>query len=128
MNYLTCQFKNRMGRILKEYRIKNNLSRESVMNYLKEQGFQNIRPTTLYSWENGQSMPNVYTFLQLCRLYHIDDILRVFELHYIPLGNQLLQNLSGKERELLLAYRQQPSMHPAVDRLLNLPHKTSHFH
>lgn len=128
MNYLTCQFKNRMGRILKEYRLKNNLSLESVMNYLREQGVQNVRPTTLYSWENGQSMPNVYTFLQLCRLYHIDDILRVFELHYIPLGNQLLQNLSGKERELLLAYRQQPSMHPAVDRLLNLPHKASHFH
>ena len=127
MNYLTCQFKNRMGQILKEYRIKNNLSRKSVMNYLREQGFQNVRPTTLYSWENGQSMPNVYTFLQLCRLYHIDDILRVFELHYIPLGNPLLQNLSGKERELLLAYRQQPSMHPAVDRLLNLTQKTSHF-
>lgn len=127
MNHLTYEFKHRMGKILKEYRIKNELTHEMVINYLTEHGFQSIRLTTLYSWENGQSMPNVYTFLQLCRLYHIEDILRVFELHYIPLGNELFNSLSGKERELLIAYRGQPSMHPAVDRLLNLPHKASHF-
>lgn len=127
MNHLTTQFKSRMGRILKEYRIKNGLSYEMVMHYLKEHDFQTVKLTTLYSWENGQSMPNVYTFLQLCRLYHIDDILRTFELHYIPQGNQPLQNLSCKERELLIAYRQQPVMHPAVDRLLNLPNKTGYF-
>ncbi|MBO4998697.1 MAG: helix-turn-helix transcriptional regulator [Lachnospira sp.] len=128
MNHLTYQFKQRMGKILKEYRLKNGLSHEMVMNYLSEHGFQSVRPTTLYSWENGQSMPNVYTFLQLCRLYHIEDILRTFELHYIPIGNEPFHNLSSKEKELLIAYRGQPSMHPAVDRLLNLPHKASHFH
>ena len=112
--------KKQFSRILQEYRLKNELSRQQVIDYLVQNQIQNIRPKTFYSWENGQTLPCTYTFLQLCRLYHIEDILNVFELYYIPQENNPLSNLSHHEKELLLAYRSHPEMHFAVQRLLGL--------
>lgn len=120
MNNNFNQIKKHFSRILREYRIKNQLSHQQVIDYLASNQIQKIKSKTLYSWENGQSLPNTYTFLQLCRLYHIEDILETFQFYYIPQESNPFKSLSYHEQLLLLAYRSHPEMHLAIKRLLEL--------
>ena len=59
---------------LKEARTK---SEKSVSAVSKELSNHNIKKSskTLYGYENGHSMPDIYTLLALCNIYGVEDIL-----------------------------------------------------
>ena len=113
-------FQKECGYILKEYRLKNELSVSDVISYLAKQGVQNIHESAYYNWEQGLSLPNTCTFLHLCRLYQIYDILTTFHIPLPDTCDDIFRCLTRDEYVLLLAYRLHPEMHLAVQQLLNL--------
>ena len=105
-----------ISRILKYHRKLNDLSVQDVSYYLDHLG-KPAATKTIYGWESGQTQPNADTLMHLCKLYHIDDILHTFgyaDESDVPL------HLSPKERNLVLAYREQSDMQKAVDKLLDI--------
>ena len=69
--------KKALANALKNRRNELNMSVEDVINALADNGTY-IKPATLYGYENAVATPNVQIFLQLCRIYQIDDILGYF--------------------------------------------------
>ena len=57
---------------LKELRIKNKLTQKDVYEQL------GISQSTFSSWEIGKSEPDAMTFLKLCKIYNVNDILLEF--------------------------------------------------
>lgn len=60
--------------LLKDRRSLCNLSAAEVVQKLSAKGIT-LSEKTLYGYENGVSLPNVPTFIALCDIYEIDDIL-----------------------------------------------------
>lgn len=63
--------------ILRSLRIKNDLSAEEVIERLHKKGI-NINSKTLYGYEQGVSTPRVNTFIALCDIYGVNDIMGEF--------------------------------------------------
>ncbi len=63
--------------ILRQHRKMAGLTCEQVVDKLKSRGIV-ISPKTLSGYENGVSTPNVNTFLCLCEIYGISDIMGAF--------------------------------------------------
>jgi len=68
---------NNIGETLKMSRKESGKSVKEVSAFLKSKGVK-AGENTIYSWENGNSMPTPDVLLMLCRLYGITDILTVF--------------------------------------------------
>lgn len=66
-----------IGRVLKDVRKQKSLSVEFVSQYLIKKGFK-ASLKTVYSWENGNSVPTPEIFLSLCELYNIQNVLDTF--------------------------------------------------
>lgn len=66
--------------LLRDKRNCKGLSIEQVSAKLKEIGIS-VAPKTLYGYENGASMPNVPTFIALCDIYEVTDILSSVNQH-----------------------------------------------
>ena len=60
--------------LLRDRRTRKGLSVDQVSAKLKEMGLS-VASKTLYGYENGTSMPNVPTFIALCDIYEVTDIL-----------------------------------------------------
>ena len=103
--------------MLKYYRKLNKLSVNEVSNILKEH-HNEAAPKTIYGWENGHTQPDADTLMFLCELYHIENILETFGYQKKSDSDSLI--LSEKEKELILQYRNNPEMQPAVDKLLQI--------
>lgn len=104
-----------IGERLKFYRKKNHLSVEQVCEILSE--VQPVAKKTVYGWESGHTQPDVDTVLRLCCLYHIDNILEIFE---YETSKKALFNLTNHEKDLIISYRNHPDMQKAVQRLLDI--------
>lgn len=63
--------------ILKSLRTRSNLSAEEVVEKLNRRGIE-ISVKTLYGYESGVSTPRVNTFIALCDIYQVDDIMSEF--------------------------------------------------
>lgn len=62
---------------LKQRRNELHMTPEEVINALADRGIH-LKPVTLYGYENAVSTPNAQTFLYLCAIYQIDDIIGYF--------------------------------------------------
>lgn len=104
-----------VGAMLKNKRISCGMSVKDVISSLSDCGV-NISEKTLYGWESGHRMPDADTFLLLCKIYRIEDVIDYFweESKVEPI------ELSGHETELVIAYRKQPDMQKSVDKLLGI--------
>lgn len=60
--------------ILKELRNKSGYTQDQVAAIVGKGAAQ-----TVSSWENSKSQPDVETFLKLCELYRVDNILATFK-------------------------------------------------
>lgn len=69
--------KNSIGTTLKNARKNAGMTVEDVYNFLAENNI-NSAIKTIYGWENDFSYPGINTFLLLCKLYGIKDILETF--------------------------------------------------
>ena len=63
--------------VLRNYRERRNLSPREVVEKLRLKGID-ISEKTLYGYENGVSNPKVNTFIALCDVYEINDVLGTF--------------------------------------------------
>lgn len=109
-----------IARILRENRIKCNLSHEDVQAYLERNNIQKVSIATIYAWENGNSAPSNNVFLELCKLYHISEILYAFGYDDLPSERQLIHSLSTLEQRVILAYRNNQPMQFAIRKLLGI--------
>ena len=107
--------KQHIGKVLRDYRKKNNLTVNDVALKLEEHSI-NVSPKSIYGWENGQTQPNAETLLVLCEIYNIEQILFTFG-YRTRAANYAV---SEYENRLLKQYRAQPHMHDAVHKLLDL--------
>ena len=71
---------------------------------------------TVGGWEHGRGQPDVETFLKLCDMYGVTDILREFA----GGANHNEITTTPHEQSLIHAYRSNPPMQEAVDKLLGL--------
>lgn len=106
--------------MIKYYRKFNNLSVKAVVEEFRKYQYE-ISPKTIYGWESGQTQPDAASLLFLCKLYHINDLLKTF-------GYQQDQDtsseselvLSNTEKALILNYRRQQALKPAIHKLLDI--------
>ena len=66
-----------LSTILRERRELSNLSVDDVISKLEKYNV-NISAKTLYGYESGVSVPKVNTFLYLCDIYGVSDIMGTF--------------------------------------------------
>lgn len=67
-----------IGSTLKKKRRQAKLKVENVTDFLRENGV-NVAHKTIYGWENESAFPSINTFLLLCELYEIEDVLKTFK-------------------------------------------------
>lgn len=87
-----------IGTLLKLKRKELNLSVKQVVDSLKSYNIS-ISEKTLYGWENNYRQPDVDTFLILCAIYQISNVLDYFL-------NEQTKDYSTKESILIKKYRQ----------------------
>ena len=88
-----------LGARLRELRNNKGYTQQQVADEL---GLKN--KSTLGSWEVGKSEPDAFTFLKLCRLYGVDNILGEFgEGEVRPKKKDI--HITDFERELILKFR-----------------------
>lgn len=71
---------------------------------------------TVNAWENNRGQPDAEILMKLCDIYNVTDILSEFN----PEKGENNITLSLHEIKVITAYRDDPSMQVAVDRLLNV--------
>lgn len=62
---------------LRRLRLESGLSAEEVVDMLRLRGIE-INSKTLYGYEQGVSTPRVNTFIALCDIYNVRDIMAEF--------------------------------------------------
>ena len=97
---------------LKRLRAKSGLKADEVGALLGKSG------KTVNAWENGRGQPDADTLIALSDIYGVVDILAEFKGEK---EDKIL--LSTHETDLIRAYRAQPSIQVAVDRLLGIEDK-----
>ena len=96
---------------LKELRLRSGFTSDEVGKRIGKSG------KTVNAWEHNHGQPDAETLIALCDIYEVDDILSEFretKPHAISI------NLTEHEKEVIIAYRKQPSLQIAVDRTLGV--------
>lgn len=71
--------KKQIADLLKDMRLEKDLKGPEVVRLLKQRFDIELSDKTLYGYENGVSSPNIPTFLALCDIYEIEDVLGALE-------------------------------------------------
>jgi transcriptional regulator with XRE-family HTH domain len=103
-----------IAKVLKEYRKKNNLTVKEAAALLSQRSVF-CAEKTLYGYESGHSQPDADTFLILCDIYNIDDILGAFG--YVE--RSTIQPTKFEQR-IIEYYRLHPEYQDAINKLLDL--------
>lgn len=111
--------KDQICALLKDKRHEAGLTGGEVVQKLKSYGI-NISDKSLWGYENGISSPAVPTFLALCKIYEVEDL--VSELHDKPAR----MSLNERERKLVKYFRlASPELQDAALRILEPVEKES---
>ncbi len=94
---------------LKRLRAKSGLKADEVGALLGKSG------KTVNAWENGRGQPDADALIALSDIYGVEDILSEFRGE-----NKRKISLSAHEISVIIAYRSQPSIQIAVDRILGI--------
>lgn len=86
-----------IGKVLKELRMKAGISQKQAHEYI------GVAQSTFSSWEIGKAEPPINTFLKLCDLYQVDDILSAFGYDGYKEDGSLQLNV--KEVDMVEKYR-----------------------
>lgn len=97
--------KKQIGQRLKELRANSSLSVDEVLQILKSSYSIEVRPNTLYGYENGRTSPDVDLFLALCKIYNCRDIL--YEFGYTDI-KEIFNIHSSEEKEVIEKYQKLP--------------------
>lgn len=105
-----------IAEVLKRLRLESGMTADEVGALIGKSG------KTVNGWENGRSQPDAEILLKLCDIYNVQDILSTF-LEMKSEVKPLVVNdivLTSHEHEVIIAYRKNPKMQEAVDRLLGV--------
>lgn len=91
-----------IGSVLRESRLNSRMTVEQVSKILTEQGYK-ASQKTVYSWENGNSRPDIEILMKLCDIYGIKDILGTFGYDGYKEDGSLQLNM--KEVDMVEKYR-----------------------
>lgn len=91
-----------IGSVLRESRLNSKMTVEQVSKILTEQGYK-ASQKTVYSWENGNSRPDIEILMRLCDIYGIKDILKTFGYDGYKEDGSLQLNM--KEADMVEKYR-----------------------
>lgn len=97
--------KKQIGQRLKELRANSSLSVDEVLQILKSNYSIEVRPNTLYGYENGRTSPDVDLFLALCKIYNCRDIL--YEFGYTDI-KEIFNIHNSEEKEVIEKYQKLP--------------------
>ena len=102
--------------VLKKLRCESGMTADEVGALIGKSG------KTVNGWENGRSQPDAEILLQLCDIYKVDDILNTFMEIKRNIKSIVVKDtvLTSHERDLIVAYRNNPDIQIAVDRLLGI--------
>lgn len=107
-----------LGKWLRHYRQAANLSVKEVIEKFEREYDITYTNKAVYGWENGQNQPSADTFLILCRMYNITNI--VESMGYLSTKDHVPLVLSDKEKELIMKYRSNQQLQPAIHKLLDM--------
>lgn len=96
---------------LKRLREKSGLTSNEVGEMLGKSG------KTVNAWENNRGQPDAEMLIKLCDIYNVENILDEFR---DPSESNEVFATSEKEKKLVTAYRSQPELQFAVDKLLGI--------
>ena len=96
---------------LKELRQNSGLTADEVGAKIGKSG------KTVNAWENNRGQPDAEILIALCDIYEVDDILKEFRVDKVSAHTF---TLSDHEKEVIIAYRQQPSLQIGVYRMLGV--------
>ena len=99
---------------LKRLRAESGLTADEVGRIIGKSG------KTVNAWENNRGQPDAEILIKLCDIYKVDNILKEFS----GSSDDNVFTLSDHEQTLILAYRDNKDMQPAVDRLLKIENKS----
>ena len=85
-----------MAKKLRSLRESEGLTVNDTIDRLLQRGIK-ISPKTLYSWEIGRAQPDADTFMMLCDIYMVEDILTEFGY----LHNEADTQIDHKQRALM---------------------------
>lgn len=91
-----------IGNVLRESRINAKMTVEQVSKVLTGHGYK-ASPKTVYSWENGNSRPDIEILMKLCNIYGIKDILKTFGYNGYKEDGSIQLNM--KEVDMVEKYR-----------------------
>ena len=104
--------KEKVAAFLYDKRREKNLTGQEVSDKLKMYGID-ISKTTIWGYEKGVSGPNVPTFLALCRIYEVQDV--ITEVKEAP----VTEKLKSQEETILSYFRSaSPELQNAALRML----------
>ena len=106
--------KRRIAEGLRDRRQELKLSVREAAEYLARKP---VSTKTIYGWEKAYSQPDADTLMLLCRLYRITNVLAAFG--YDEPGKKS-NGMTPIEKKLVIAYRRQKKMQPAINKLLDL--------
>lgn len=106
-----------IAKALKRLREQSGLTADEVGALVGKSG------KTVNAWENNRGQPDAEMLMLLCDIYKVDNILAEFN-PSLP-HNDII--LSEHEKTLITAYRSNPAMQSAVDKLLGIELEKVHY-
>ncbi len=97
--------KSEIANKLKQLREKNGLSVKEVIQKLSSNGIK-ISLKTLYAWESGRNQPDADTFMVLCDIYEVKNVMDTFGYKKCPSpAASIPPEFPNEEKRLLLHFR-----------------------
>lgn len=98
-----------IAKALKRLREQSGLTADQVGEMVGKSG------KTVNAWENNRGQPDAEMLMLLCDIYNVSDILAEFRD-----DSKEVFAVSNHEKAVITAYRDNPDMHNAVDKLLGV--------
>lgn len=92
------------------YRKKSGLSQKEFAEKL------GVRNSTVSTWETGKNSIDIETLFRACDILNVT----IYDM-YGKFAQSTIQEYTSHERDVISAYRSNPAMQEAVDRLLGVP-------
>ena len=109
---------NVIGARISEARRQLGWSLNTLAERLRDCGVE-LGKTALFKWENGESVPNAYQFLAVCRTLGLEDSLRSYASSYAPeLNREGLRKVEEYRRDLIRSGCYDPEPAPESAKLL----------
>ncbi len=107
-----------IGRTLRYYRKAAQLSIADVIEIFRTEYGIHYTDKAIYGWESGRSQPSADTFLTLCKMYDIHNIIESMEYACKTDKGPLI--LTENEEQIILQYRENKSLRPAINKLFDI--------